>query len=370
MPVTYVIAVFFLRMLDFTLNLSTLLAVGLSVGVLVTNSIVVLERIIARLDELGDPREAARVGAADVAIAVLASALTNIVVLFPVAVMGGMIGRFLVPFATTMIVVTAVSLFVSFTLTPMLASKLLRARAADGRRRGMDRLAGAQRRAMARLSTFYGRGLAWLGRHRWAIVLLLVGVCGLVVAVGGQSGKLGFSLVAESDKGELYVKLEYPTRSGSMKVVELTALLHLSAACLSSAGGPSRSARSFSAPWSTTQAARASGGWRTTASGRRPPARGPRPSRSHCPPQTPLLDLPNPLFTCARSAVRSSPFHESPPSRAGTARWLDLSGGRFRARSPESAPRAACHPAATAGLLSLGSPPRRRWSAAVPATSK
>lgn len=220
MPVTYVIAVFFLRMLDFTLNMSTLLAVGLSVGVLVTNSIVVLERIIKRLDELGDAREASRIGATDVAIAVLASALTNIVVLFPVATMGGMVGRFLSPFATTMIIVTAVSLFVSFTLTPLLASKLLRGRAVGDRRGWLDRLAERQRAAMDRLSGRYGRGLAWFARRRWAIVVLLAGVVAMVIGIGGQAGKLGFSLVPDSDKGEVLVKLEYSARTELGETIE------------------------------------------------------------------------------------------------------------------------------------------------------
>ena len=148
------------------------------------------------------------------------SALTNIVVLLPIAVMEGMVGRFLQPFATTMIVVIAVSLFISFTLTPLLASKLLRARAAEGERGWLDRLAAAQRRSMDRISGLYGRGLAWLGRHRWAIGLLLLGIVGAAAGVAGQADKLGFSLVAESDRGEVFVKLEYATRSELGQTIE------------------------------------------------------------------------------------------------------------------------------------------------------
>ena len=87
MPLTIVIGLFFMQMVGYTLNTSTLIAIGMSVGILVTNSIVVLEAIVKRLDETGDPKEASRLGAKEAFIAVLASAGTNVVVLFPLAIM-------------------------------------------------------------------------------------------------------------------------------------------------------------------------------------------------------------------------------------------------------------------------------------------
>ncbi|HOK91179.1 MAG TPA: efflux RND transporter permease subunit, partial [Candidatus Hydrogenedentes bacterium] len=116
MPLTVLIGLFFIAMAGFSLNTSTLLAISLSTGILVTNSIVVLESIVSRLNELGDPREAARLGAKDVGVAVLASAGTNVVVLFPIATMGAQVGQFFAPFAWTMVILTVVSLFISFTL--------------------------------------------------------------------------------------------------------------------------------------------------------------------------------------------------------------------------------------------------------------
>lgn len=212
MPVTYIASVFFLRMMDFTLNVSTLLSIGLSVGVLVTNSIVVIERIVGRLHAGDSPAEAARLGTGDVALAVLASAGTNIVVLFPIAVMGGMVGKFLAPFATTMVIVTAVSLFISFTLTPLLASKLLKPY--DPKHRGLfQRAAQAQNRSIERLSAWYGRGLGFFLRHRWAIVLFLaVVLAGFPISSHFAAG-LGFTLVPDSDRGEIFVSLEYPART-------------------------------------------------------------------------------------------------------------------------------------------------------------
>ena len=117
-PVAIVIGVLFIYAIGYTMNTSTLLAIGLSVGVLVSNSIVVLESIESRLAEGKSVREATRIGASEVAVAVLASAGTNMVVFLPIAMMGSMVGLFFRPFAVTSLIVNIVSLFISFTLTP------------------------------------------------------------------------------------------------------------------------------------------------------------------------------------------------------------------------------------------------------------
>jgi HAE1 family hydrophobic/amphiphilic exporter-1 len=136
MTLTIIIGLFFMHSVGFTLNMSTLLAIGMSVGILVTNSIVVLEAIVKRLEQTGDAKEAARLGAKEVTVAVLASAGTNIVVLFPVATMGSIMGLFMKPLALSMLIMTAVSLFISFTLTPLLCSIVLKA---SGEKQGLLR---------------------------------------------------------------------------------------------------------------------------------------------------------------------------------------------------------------------------------------
>jgi len=212
MPVSFVISLFFMNYLGETLNMSTLLSIGLSVGVLVTNSIVVLERIVKRLETSPNPGEAARLGAGDVAVAVLASAGTNLVVLLPVAFMGGMVGRFLKPFAVTMVLVTVVSLFVSFTLTPILCRFLLKPKNQGGRLSLLGRLEGWQNRLMGSVAGGYGWLLRFLGRRRWAAVLVLAAILVLLIASLRLAPGLGFTLAADSDRGEVFVKLEYPTR--------------------------------------------------------------------------------------------------------------------------------------------------------------
>ncbi len=222
MPLTIVVGLFFMQAVGYSLNLSTLIAIGLSVGILVTNSIVVLEAIVARLAAGADPKEAARLGANEVFIAVLASALTNVVVLFPLSVMSTRIGLFIAPLAMTMFIMTLVSLLISFTLTPMLCSLILRPE--SGERRGllrrMERGFNGMFDAMIGL---YRRGLHFNERHRWAAVLLLLAVVALFVHSLTLFGKVGTGFFADTDRGEIYVRLEFPTNydlSASSRRVE------------------------------------------------------------------------------------------------------------------------------------------------------
>ncbi len=211
MPLTIIISLFFMQAIGYTLNTSTLIAIGMSVGILVTNSIVVLEAIVKRLDASGDPKEAARLGAKEAFVAVLASAGTNVVVLFPLTVMKTRIGMFIGPLAMTMFIMTVVSLFISFTLTPMLCSLILRPRRQDSRSL-LGWMERGWNRGFDRLTAGYRALLQFNERHRWAAVLVLLGVIGLFVQSMLLGGKLGTSAFPESDRGAVFLRLEFPTR--------------------------------------------------------------------------------------------------------------------------------------------------------------
>lgn len=116
---------------DFTLNSLTLLALTLSVGIVIDDAIVVLENIYRFIEEKGmNPFEAAIEGTREIGMAVLATTLSLIAVFLPVAFMSGIVGRFLNSFGLTMAFAIFVSLIVSFTLTPMLASRWIKPKAA------------------------------------------------------------------------------------------------------------------------------------------------------------------------------------------------------------------------------------------------
>ncbi|MDR3200489.1 MAG: efflux RND transporter permease subunit, partial [Spirochaetales bacterium] len=125
MPFSIVSTFMVMQMMGISLNMMSLMGLSTATGVLVSNSVVVLENIF-RLKEEGHKRvESAAKGTAEVVVAVLASALTNICVFFPLANVSGMVGMMLQDFALTTVIATAFSILVSFTVTPMLASLIL-----------------------------------------------------------------------------------------------------------------------------------------------------------------------------------------------------------------------------------------------------
>lgn len=211
MPLTIVIGLFFMQAIGYTLNTSTLIAIGMSVGILVTNSIVVLEAIDKRLRTSGDPKKAAQLGTSEAFIAVLASAGTNVVVLFPLSVISSVIGMFLGPVAITMFIMTIVSLFISFTLTPMLCSLLLKPRQQISRSL-LARIEHGWNRGFDRTVHGYRRTLEFVECHRWAAVLVVLGVIGMFAHSLRMADSLGSSFMADIDMGRVYLRLEFPTR--------------------------------------------------------------------------------------------------------------------------------------------------------------
>lgn len=219
MPLTIVIGFFFMHAMGYTINAPTLMSIGMSVGILVTNSIVVLEVIAKKLEGGLSPREAARIGAAEAFIPVLASAGTNVVVLFPIAVMPGMVGLFIEPFAMTMVIVTAVSLFMSFTLTPMLAGLILKP-VKQGSRSPLAVLGRLWDRGFDFVADRYRNQLVFFERYRIAAVLFLAVIVAIFMHSMMIGGTLGFNMMTDPDRGEITVKLEFPTNYDLARTTE------------------------------------------------------------------------------------------------------------------------------------------------------
>ena len=125
MPISIVSTFLLMNAAGFSLNMMSLLGLATSVGILVINSIIVLENIF-RYKEMGfSKKESAKKGTSEIAVAVIASTLTNLVVFIPIANMGGRVGPLFTEFGLTVAFATLFSLLVAFTLTPMLASLIL-----------------------------------------------------------------------------------------------------------------------------------------------------------------------------------------------------------------------------------------------------
>jgi hydrophobe/amphiphile efflux-1 (HAE1) family protein len=162
-----------MRALNFTLNSVTMLALVLMVGVVIDDAIVVLENIFRFIEEKRiDPKEAAREATKDIGLAVLATTLSLVVIFLPVSFMSSISGRFLYQFGITAAVAIMVSLLVSFTLTPMMSSRLIRVSDAKG---GHE--SPASRRGFYRfIDGAYTHMLAFAMRHRIAVAVLAIAV--------------------------------------------------------------------------------------------------------------------------------------------------------------------------------------------------
>ncbi|MCL1818800.1 MAG: efflux RND transporter permease subunit, partial [Spirochaetaceae bacterium] len=125
MPFSIVSTFMIMKSMNISLNMMSLMGLSTATGVLVANSVVVLENIFRLKDEGHSRAEAAAKGTSEVVVAVLASALTNICVFFPLANVSGIIGMMLQDFALTNVIATVFSILVSFTVAPMLASLIL-----------------------------------------------------------------------------------------------------------------------------------------------------------------------------------------------------------------------------------------------------
>jgi HAE1 family hydrophobic/amphiphilic exporter-1 len=251
MPATIVATFLAVDQVGFTINVMTLMALGITVGILVTNTIVVLESIYRHLDRGESPKRAAEIGTTEVAIAVAASALTNVVVFTPIAFMQGIIGQFFISFGLTVVFATLVSVLISFTLAPMLAAKLLRSyetklEEEEGWLAGFWRMFD---RAYEGLQQDYKSALAWVlatPLHGWVVIgatSVLV-----VLAVFIQALFVAGEFMPSQDEGLALITLELPpgtppegsARAASRAEELLTEIPEITST-LSQVGGQSRS---------------------------------------------------------------------------------------------------------------------------------
>src|SRR4051794_9918719 len=131
-PTSIVPTFLFMSMMGFTLNNITMLGLILAIGIVIDDAVVVHENIFRHMEENGlDAISAARKGTNEIALAVLATSLSLVVIFMPVAFMGGLVGRFFSSFGLTVAFAILMSLFVSFTLTPMLCSRFLKLEKAE-----------------------------------------------------------------------------------------------------------------------------------------------------------------------------------------------------------------------------------------------
>jgi len=201
LPISIITTFICMRMLNFSLNTMSLMGLSLAVGLLIDDAIVVIENIVRHLHMGKGPLEAARDATSEIGFAVIATTSAVIAVFLPIAMIEGMLGKYFIEFAMTIVFSMAVSLFVSFTLVPMMSSKMLKAERKESK-------------------TFIGKFFKWFNvkfdilsekyshflvktlHHR---VLILVACAVMFLGSIGLASTLGFAMMPSTDNGQVTV---------------------------------------------------------------------------------------------------------------------------------------------------------------------
>ena len=205
MPTAIISTFMIMKWFGFSLNMLTLMGLSTSVGVLVANSVVVLENIFRHMELGHNRRVASDKGTAEVTVAVVASTLTNVVVFVPLAMMNTVAGQFLREFALTVTFATVFSLIVSFTLTPMLASLIL------PEKKKKNPIGIAFEKMFHHWDRIYKGTLAIVLKNKFVsglVVFLSFGLFVVTIMIIGPT--LGFEFFPATDEGEIKIDFELP----------------------------------------------------------------------------------------------------------------------------------------------------------------
>src|SRR5580698_9762926 len=192
--------------MGFTLNQITMLALTLMVGIVIDDAIIVLENIFRFMEEKGmPPFQAAIEGTREIGLAVMATTMSLLAVFVPVGFMGGIVGRFMSSFGLTSAFAIAVSLLVSFTLTPMLSSRFIKPPVLNAQ--GRSGHSSKDARVFHWLDVFYTRMLKWALAHR----PIMLGLSALtVISIVPLFMMVGKNFLPEDDKSQFNVLVRTP----------------------------------------------------------------------------------------------------------------------------------------------------------------
>lgn len=207
-PTSLVSTFLFMYAMGFTINLVSMMALALVIGILVDDSIVVLENIHRHMELREERKTAALNGRSEIGFAAIAITLVDVVVFLPIALVGGLVGKVFREFGLTIVVATLISLFVSFTLTPMLASRWsnLRHYSNDS---FLGRLVNWFEDYQKRLDAGYRGLLAWSLANRKKILAISGGAL-LISLLPIPLHLIGTEFMTQADRGEFALIVEMP----------------------------------------------------------------------------------------------------------------------------------------------------------------
>ena len=221
LPTSVISTFFFMYIAGFTINMMTLMALSLVIGILIDDAVVVRENIFRHMEHGEDAVTAARKGTAEIGLAVTATTATILAVFLPVGFMTGLVGQFFKSFALTIAFAVAMSLLVAFTLDPMLSSRFVRYIPPEERMRTRTgRLFERVGRAYDSLDRGYHRVLSPALNHPWKTLAVAAAVFFASLAA---TTVMGTEFVPAEDRGEFQVVLELPPGTSYEESVETVA---------------------------------------------------------------------------------------------------------------------------------------------------
>ena len=214
-PASIIATFTLMRVMNFTLNNFTMLGLVFAVGIVIDDAIVVLENIHRTMEEKGwDGKKAASFATREIALAVMATTLSLVVIFLPLAFMQARVGKFFSSYGVTVAFAIMVSLFISFTLTPMLASRFLR-HSKDEKTREKKAHGGAFMRWLGR---HYTGVLRWSLHHRW-VVMTSAGLC--VASLFLLIKFTRFTYFPQDDTSDFEIALQTPEGSSLARTAEV-----------------------------------------------------------------------------------------------------------------------------------------------------
>lgn len=207
-PTTIIATYAFMLSMGFTLNMMSLLALSISVGMIIDDAIVVLENTYRHMEQGKSRIAAASAGIAEIGFAVLATSLAIVAVFIPVAFMEGLVGKFFFEFGLTVSFAVAFSTFMALTLTPMLCSRVLKVQTSHGR------IFNALERVFGWMESIYRASLGFSLRHRFIVLLAALGV---FVGSIMLTPLIGAEFVPAQDEAQFNVQVEAPLGSSILR---------------------------------------------------------------------------------------------------------------------------------------------------------
>jgi len=207
-PTSLISTFLVMYLLGFTLNTMSMMALALMIGILVDDSIVVLENIHRHLQLGESPWQAALNGRSEIGLAAIAITMADIVVYTPIAFMSGSIGQLFRQYGLTVVAATLFSMLMSFTLTPMLASRWLR-HGGPSRFGRLSAFGAAWDRGFDKVGAFFAHSVPWTLRTRWLVLLVSFGMVA-AVAMMIPLHLLGTEYAPAEDDNAFSVNLQLP----------------------------------------------------------------------------------------------------------------------------------------------------------------